>query len=84
MKPKLYHSLGLDERGTSIDGIDAALIETDGHNRVQALGFIGYPYSNLFREKLRLHLAAMLKARLIGKSPNFERELTRTACRKLL
>lgn len=55
MKPKLYRSLGLMS-GTSIDGIDAALIETDGHNHVKVLGFLGHPYGAPFREKLRHHL----------------------------
>ena len=42
--------------GTSIDGIDAALIETDGHNDVKVMGFVGRHYEASFREKLRLHL----------------------------
>jgi anhydro-N-acetylmuramic acid kinase len=55
MKPKLYRALGLMS-GTSIDGIDAALIETDGHNHVRPLGFMGNPYSATFRASLRKHL----------------------------
>ncbi len=55
MKPKLYTSLGLMS-GTSIDGIDAAMIETDGHDFVRVLGFLANPYSADFRAKLRLHL----------------------------
>jgi len=55
MKPKLYRALGLMS-GTSIDGIDAALIETDGHHYVRSLGFLGESYSAPFREKLRRYL----------------------------
>ena len=55
MKPKLYLALGLMS-GTSIDGIDAAVIETDGHAHVRSLGFLGHPYDVEFREKLRRHL----------------------------
>jgi anhydro-N-acetylmuramic acid kinase len=55
MKPKLYRALGLMS-GTSIDGIDASLIETDGHNYVRVLGFLANPYTNEFRDKLRLYL----------------------------
>jgi anhydro-N-acetylmuramic acid kinase len=74
MKPKLYRSLGLMS-GTSIDGIDAALIETDGYNHVRPLGFLGVPYPTVFREKLRKHLGNNKGA----KDPEvgiFERELT--------
>jgi len=55
MKPKLYTALGLMS-GTSIDGIDAALIETDGDRHVRPLGFLGIPYSESFRRALRGHL----------------------------
>jgi anhydro-N-acetylmuramic acid kinase len=55
MKPKVFKALGLMS-GTSIDGIDAALIETDGYDHVRPLGFLGKPYNPDFREKLRHHL----------------------------
>jgi anhydro-N-acetylmuramic acid kinase len=74
MKPKFYNALGLMS-GTSIDGIDAALIETDGHDHVRSLGFIGRPYSADFREKLRRHLGNALGA-ADPKIAAFERELT--------
>ncbi|MDD4615767.1 MAG: anhydro-N-acetylmuramic acid kinase [Alphaproteobacteria bacterium] len=75
MKPKkLYKAAGLMS-GTSIDGIDAALIETDGENYVRPLGFFGKPYADDFRAKLR---------KCLGNSHgtddefvrDFERELT--------
>ena len=74
MKPKLYRALGLMS-GTSIDGIDAALIETDGYNHVRSLGFVGESYSSGFRDNLRRHLG---KARGAADSEVavFERELT--------
>jgi anhydro-N-acetylmuramic acid kinase len=74
MKPKLYKALGLMS-GTSIDGIDAALIETDGHDHVRRLGFIGTPYTREFRDTLRRHLG---NARGVA-DPDvavFERDLT--------
>jgi len=39
--------------GTSLDGVDAALIETDGHDRVAPLGFLTHPYDQPFRDALR-------------------------------
>lgn len=55
MGHKIYHALGLMS-GTSLDGIDVALLETDGHAHVRPLGFCSYPYESAFREKLRSHL----------------------------
>lgn len=39
--------------GTSIDGIDAALVETDGVGHVRPIAFIPYSYDQNFRAKLR-------------------------------
>ncbi|MDE1900333.1 MAG: anhydro-N-acetylmuramic acid kinase [Alphaproteobacteria bacterium] len=74
MKPKLYHSLGLMS-GTSIDGIDAALIETDGHDHIRVLGFKGMAYTPEFRQKLRAHLGNKRGAADPAVAA-FERELT--------
>jgi anhydro-N-acetylmuramic acid kinase len=38
--------------GTSLDGVDAALIETDGEAHVRALAFRGEPYSDAARQQL--------------------------------
>ncbi len=39
--------------GTSLDGIDAALIRTDGHGVVERLGFYTVPYTDDVRNALR-------------------------------
>lgn len=39
--------------GTSMDGIDAALLRTDGRDRVEALDFLTIPYEDGFRTRLR-------------------------------
>ncbi len=39
--------------GTSADGIDAALIETDGRSRFQHIAFHEQPYSDAFTRRLR-------------------------------
>lgn len=74
MKPKLYKALGLMS-GTSIDGMDAALIETDGYDHVRPLGFMGLPYGDDFRQKLRGHLGNARGAADLAVA-EFERELT--------
>jgi anhydro-N-acetylmuramic acid kinase len=49
---KVYRAIGLMS-GTSLDGIDAALIETDGHDFVRPLGFATFPYEEGSRARLR-------------------------------
>ena len=39
--------------GTSIDGVDTALIETDGYEYVKPLAFMPHSYDADFRERLR-------------------------------
>jgi anhydro-N-acetylmuramic acid kinase len=49
---KIYKTIGLMS-GTSLDGIDAALLETDGINFIRRLGFLTVPYSDALRAQLR-------------------------------
>jgi len=46
--------------GTSMDGIDAALIETDGDAAVRRCAFATTPYDDQFRDRLRAAMAAAL------------------------
>lgn len=46
--------------GTSLDGIDAALIETDGEGEVRAVAFRGEPYSDAARAQLAAATALAL------------------------
>lgn len=56
--------------GTSMDGIDAALVRTDGHGFVEPLGFIFTPYARAFRDRLRAVLGG------VGDVQSVEEELT--------
>jgi len=49
---KMMRALGLMS-GTSMDGIDVALVETDGREQVVRGPALTYPYSNAFRAQLR-------------------------------
>ncbi len=49
---KVYRAIGLMS-GTSCDGVDAALIETDGFDFVRPLGFVFLPYEAAERERIR-------------------------------
>lgn len=57
--------------GTSLDGIDAALVETDGADVVRPLGAVTEPYDAAFRERLRGCLGE------VGPVAEVEAELTR-------
>jgi anhydro-N-acetylmuramic acid kinase len=66
----MWHALGLMS-GTSLDGIDAAMIETDGQDRVIPGPSLTIPYQETFRERLRSVLGG------VGPVAEVEEELTR-------
>ncbi|HKE42398.1 MAG TPA: anhydro-N-acetylmuramic acid kinase, partial [Casimicrobiaceae bacterium] len=68
--PRLWRALGLMS-GTSLDGIDAAIIETDGQQRVVPGPAMTIPYPEVFRERLRSVLGG------VGRVAEVEDELTR-------
>ena len=63
MSSRLYRAIGLMS-GTSMDGIDVALIETDGEAVSNFLGFESKAYDPEFRDQLRqaVRLAAGMQA----------------------
>jgi len=68
--PRLWRALGLMS-GTSLDGIDVAIIETDGEERVVPGPSLTIPYQDGFRERLRSVLGGL------GPVAEVEDELTR-------
>ncbi len=44
--------------GTSLDGVDAALVSTDGKRQIETLGWLTLPYDATLREQLRSVLGA--------------------------
>ena len=68
--PPMWRALGLMS-GTSLDGIDAAMIETDGQERVTPGPSLTIPYHETFRERLRSVLGG------VGPVAEVEQELTR-------
>jgi anhydro-N-acetylmuramic acid kinase len=55
--------------GTSRDGIDAALIETDGEGQAEAVAFHAQPYSDDFRERLAAACARAMAMDAPGDDP---------------
>lgn len=68
-----FHVIGLMS-GTSLDGIDAALIETDGEQHIARLGFLTVPYDDGLRQKIRAVLN-ITKDKLAD-TRDVEREIT--------
>src|SRR5437763_1291934 len=67
--PRMWRAIGLMS-GTSLDGIDVAMIETDGRERVTPGAALTLPYPRDFRERLRSVLGG------IGPVGEIEAELT--------
>lgn len=66
-----YKTIGLMS-GTSLDGIDAALLETDGESLIRPLEFATQPYERAMRGRLRAALGQTVRDRRL------EKELTLT------
>jgi hypothetical protein len=58
---KIYRAIGLMS-GTSLDGVDVALIETDGQGYVAAEGFHYMPYDEELRARIRACFGARERA----------------------
>lgn len=76
MSSRLYRAIGLMS-GTSMDGIDAALIETDGDAHVKPLAFASHSYDEEFRSALR---AVVERAAGMG-APSHDEEIDRVSRR---
>lgn len=59
--------------GTSLDGVDVALVETDGLTQVKPVGFAYYPYEDMMRAKVRACFGARDKSAVTDEA---EHELT--------
>lgn len=61
---KMYVALGLMS-GTSMDGIDVAMLRTNGKNRIERGPFVSFPYTKKFRTRLEegLRVAVSINAR---------------------
>lgn len=76
-KTNVYRALGLMS-GTSVDGMDAAIIETDGNARVKVLARQNAPYSKDLREALLDSLGASVYN---DELREIERQMTRAHAR---
>ncbi len=65
---KIHSVIGLMS-GTSLDGIDAALIRTDGENHIERQGFVTIPYESRLQDMIR---------RCLGKKEDADGFIART------
>lgn len=65
--PRTWRAIGLMS-GTSLDGVDAALIETDGENRVTTGPSLTLPYDPKLRERLRRSLGGRAPVKAVERS----------------
>ena len=73
---KIYNVIGLMS-GTSLDGIDAALIRTDGQSLIETIDFVTLPYGDDLRRAL--HNLLGVRDRNDQRVPAVEREMRRQA-----
>lgn len=59
--------------GTSLDGVDAALIETDGEGHVRPIAFVGDPYERAERAALAGAVVRALEMECPADDPDIER-----------
>ena len=77
---QIYRVIGLMS-GTSLDGIDAALVSTDGEGYILREGFVSLPYDDALRGRIRgcLNLPAGQR----GAAAAVERALTEAHARAI-
>ena len=49
---KIYRVIGLMS-GTSLDGVDAAFLRTDGESHIERGGFLSLPYDTALKAEIR-------------------------------
>ena len=64
---RLWRAIGMMS-GTSLDGVDAALVETDGEGRMRAGPALTVPYEKSLRERLRRALGGRHPVKAIERS----------------